>query len=208
MGRKPLAAFAATFFVAATIGASGIQAEQPRLAPTVILACDQGGDNELVTRVPGSETAGAVPERLAAALQAEPSCAQAFSLLAQGGFALVHRVAGSPGEFDGDGDVDGRDFLVWQRSNAPAPARPSARSTTVLMRCGYTVAGATLTTQVVGSEVAGPMTASLAAVLASQPSCAEAHASLGGAGFVLLSAARAAATADTDAQDFLMWQRD
>jgi hypothetical protein len=30
------------------------------------------------------------------------------------GYALVTEV-GTPGDFDGDGDVDGRDFLVWQR---------------------------------------------------------------------------------------------
>jgi hypothetical protein len=28
---------------------------------------------------------------------------------------------GSPGDFDGDGDVDGRDFLKWQRSDSPDP---------------------------------------------------------------------------------------
>lgn len=25
------------------------------------------------------------------------------------------------GDFDGDGDVDGRDFLVWQRGGSPTP---------------------------------------------------------------------------------------
>lgn len=28
--------------------------------------------------------------------------------------------AGEAGDFDGDGDVDGRDFLVWQRGNSPS----------------------------------------------------------------------------------------
>jgi hypothetical protein len=28
---------------------------------------------------------------------------------------------GTPGDFDSDGDVDGRDFLVWQRGGSPAP---------------------------------------------------------------------------------------
>jgi fibronectin-binding autotransporter adhesin len=28
---------------------------------------------------------------------------------------------GSDGDFDGDGDVDGRDFLLWQRGNSPDP---------------------------------------------------------------------------------------
>jgi hypothetical protein len=27
----------------------------------------------------------------------------------------------SPGDFDNDGDVDGRDFLVWQRGGSPTP---------------------------------------------------------------------------------------
>lgn len=204
MGRKPLAAFAATFFVAATLGATGAQAKEPRLAATAIVSCFYGGQAELVTRVGGLETAGPVPERLVVALSAEPACAGAYSLLAKGGFELVHRLAVLPG---GGGEVDGRDFLVWQRGNSPAPARPSARSTTVLLRCSYTVAGGTVTTQVVGSEVAGPMSAALAAALAARPSCAEAYASLGGAGFVLLSAARAATTGETDGADLLVWQR-
>ena len=29
--------------------------------------------------------------------------------------------AGPPGDFDHDGDVDGRDFLVWQRGGSPTP---------------------------------------------------------------------------------------
>jgi hypothetical protein len=28
---------------------------------------------------------------------------------------------GTPGDFDSDGDVDGRDFLVWQRGDSPSP---------------------------------------------------------------------------------------
>jgi hypothetical protein len=32
---------------------------------------------------------------------------------------LGSSTAGSPGDFDGDGDVDGRDFLVWQRGGSP-----------------------------------------------------------------------------------------
>ena len=30
-------------------------------------------------------------------------------------------VTGTPGDFDGDGDVDGRDFLIWQRGDSPNP---------------------------------------------------------------------------------------
>lgn len=29
--------------------------------------------------------------------------------------------ASSPGDFDNDGDVDGRDFLIWQRGDSPSP---------------------------------------------------------------------------------------
>ena len=30
-------------------------------------------------------------------------------------------VEGTPGDFDDDGDIDGRDFLVWQRGDSPTP---------------------------------------------------------------------------------------
>jgi hypothetical protein len=33
----------------------------------------------------------------------------------------ITEVVGSPGDFDIDGDVDGRDFLVWQRGGSPSP---------------------------------------------------------------------------------------
>ncbi|MDZ4656358.1 MAG: lamin tail domain-containing protein [Bythopirellula sp.] len=36
-----------------------------------------------------------------------------------GSFTVV--VGGTPGDFDGDSDVDGRDFLVWQRGGSPVP---------------------------------------------------------------------------------------
>jgi hypothetical protein len=36
-------------------------------------------------------------------------------------FVLEASVGGTPGDFDGDGDVDGRDFLAWQRGNSPSP---------------------------------------------------------------------------------------
>ena len=32
---------------------------------------------------------------------------------------LVDIATGTPGDFDGDGDVDGRDFLAWQRGESP-----------------------------------------------------------------------------------------
>jgi hypothetical protein len=31
---------------------------------------------------------------------------------------VLHAAAGTPGDFDQDGDVDGRDFLMWQRNSA------------------------------------------------------------------------------------------
>ena len=35
---------------------------------------------------------------------------------------LIDLIATGPnGDFDGDGDVDGRDFLRWQRGGSPAP---------------------------------------------------------------------------------------
>jgi hypothetical protein len=34
---------------------------------------------------------------------------------------LGSSTAGASGDFDGDGDVDGRDFLVWQRGGSPNP---------------------------------------------------------------------------------------
>jgi T5SS/PEP-CTERM-associated repeat protein len=34
-------------------------------------------------------------------------------------------VEGSDGDFDGDGDVDGRDFLIWQRGGSPNPRSAS-----------------------------------------------------------------------------------
>ena len=36
-------------------------------------------------------------------------------------YSIVERPDGLPGDFDGDGDVDGRDFLEWQRGNSPDP---------------------------------------------------------------------------------------
>jgi hypothetical protein len=38
-----------------------------------------------------------------------------------GNDVFINTVAGLPGDFDFDGDVDGRDFLVWQRGGSPTP---------------------------------------------------------------------------------------
>jgi hypothetical protein len=40
-------------------------------------------------------------------------------------FMLTAGSSSIPGDFDGDGDVDGRDFLVWQRGGSPAPLSAS-----------------------------------------------------------------------------------
>jgi hypothetical protein len=39
--------------------------------------------------------------------------------------AVEFASAGSPGDFDNDGDVDGRDFLTWQRGGSPTPLSAS-----------------------------------------------------------------------------------
>jgi hypothetical protein len=198
---------AATLFVAGTLSSTGAQAQPREFAATVIVACDHSARTALVTRVSGVETAGRVPDSLAAALQAGSSCAEVFNVLAQERFDLVHRLVGAPGDFNGDGDSDGRDFLIWQRGSSRAPTRPSARVTTVLLRCDYVVADG-LMTRVAGSEIAGAIAASLAAALATRPSCAEAYAALAGAGFGLVSVAPAPAADGADYSDFAMWKSE
>jgi hypothetical protein len=37
--------------------------------------------------------------------------------------------SGQPGDFDGDGDVDGADFLTWQRGGSPTPLSPADLAT-------------------------------------------------------------------------------
>ena len=196
--------FAAILFVAGFLGSTGARAQEREFAPTVIVACDHGG-GEPASRVSGVETAGRMPARLAAALQAGASCAEVFNLLARERFELAHRLTGASGDYDGDGDVDGRDFLVWQRHTSPAPARPSARVATVLLGCEYVVAD-DLVTRVASSETAGAIDASLAAALATGPACAEAYAALAGAGFGLVSGAPAPAASGVDAADFAIWR--
>jgi hypothetical protein len=47
-----------------------------------------------------------------------------FSLQGESGGrtgAVIYETATSNGDFDGDGDVDGRDFLRWQRGQSPSP---------------------------------------------------------------------------------------
>ena len=45
-------------------------------------------------------------------------CSDAAAHLSLLGFEIVHSTS-AVADFDGDGDVDGRDFLVWQRGNGP-----------------------------------------------------------------------------------------
>ena len=42
---------------------------------------------------------------------------------------LSSETVGIPGDFDGDSDVDGRDFLIWQRGNSPNPLSSTDLST-------------------------------------------------------------------------------
>jgi hypothetical protein len=152
MSRRKIAAIAATLLFAANPFGAGAQ-ERDR-AGVVIVACDHGGRSGLVTRVSGVEASGRVPERLVAALGAETSCAVAFNMLRGAGFELVHRLPAVQGDFDTDGDVDGRDFLIWQRGHGSSAAQPSERTMTVLLRCDHRVADGLLT-RVAGSETAG-----------------------------------------------------
>jgi hypothetical protein len=49
-----------------------------------------------------------------------------------GATSVVLKVLGSvqlPGDYDGDHDVDGNDFLVWQRGQSPAPGSAADLST-------------------------------------------------------------------------------
>jgi T5SS/PEP-CTERM-associated repeat protein len=58
-------------------------------------------------------------------LATEDAGAFSLAVVASGGFEILRATflgsATSPGDFDNDGDVDGRDFLVWQRGGSPNP---------------------------------------------------------------------------------------
>mgnify|MGYP001099816477 CR=1 FL=1 len=111
--RHHLAALAASIVIATTLTTAPALAQERERTATVILQCDYLSSDGFRTRVAGVETAGAVPARLAAALASEISCSQAATLLADAKFELVHA---SAVHHAADSDVDGRDFLVWQRS--------------------------------------------------------------------------------------------
>lgn len=63
------------------------------------------------------------PGKYAFRISASPSGVQLyqFSLLLE----YIIDPNDQPGDFDGDGDVDGRDFLVWQRGGSSNPFSPS-----------------------------------------------------------------------------------
>ena len=44
-------------------------------------------------------------------------------------YKLTSLLGGQAGDFDGDGDVDGNDFLVWQRGGSPSPLSPADLAT-------------------------------------------------------------------------------
>jgi hypothetical protein len=190
--------------VCGTLGGTVARAAEGDVLETAIVACNHGGDPAFATHVAGIQLAGPIPDRLIAALEAESSCARMFSRLARAGFVLIHRLQGVQGDFDGDGDVDGRDFLVWQRGNAPLPGASMA---TVLLKCEY-VAGDGLKTRVVGREIGGAISTTLRAALADLETCAQADGVLAGAGFEFVSGGPAPTANQVDGSDFLVWQRN
>lgn len=114
--RHHMAAFAASIVIATSLAPAPSLAQERERTATVILKCDYLSRDGFRTRVSGVEAAGPVAARLAAVLVSEITCAQAATLLADAKYTLVHA---SRADFSGDGDVDGRDFLVWQRGTGP-----------------------------------------------------------------------------------------
>jgi hypothetical protein len=82
----------------------------------VLVRCDYLVADDLVTRVSGIETAGAVSVRLAAALAAGPSCAEAYVLLADEGLGLV---SAEPAPV-ADG-ISASDLADWQSNYGAGP---------------------------------------------------------------------------------------
>lgn len=110
--RHEVAAVAAFISITTTLATAPALAQERERAATVILECSYQSVDGFRTKVEGAETAGPVPARLSAALASEITCAQAATLLASAGFALVHASTSHPSAAS---DVDGRDFLIWQR---------------------------------------------------------------------------------------------
>lgn len=107
---RHVAATAVSAAIAVSVASAPALAQERERTVTVILKCDYLGADGFSTRVAGVETAGPVSARLAAALGAEMSCAQAASLLADAGLELVHVSQSRPAT---GGAVSGSDLAVW-----------------------------------------------------------------------------------------------
>jgi hypothetical protein len=101
-----------------TVGLPAAHAQQPgrssRPPATVILQCvyhSASPSTAFRTEVQGSEVSGGID----LGLDIGGRCSDAVARLSLLGFELVHSNSAA-GDFDDDGDVDGRDFLVWRRS--------------------------------------------------------------------------------------------
>lgn len=116
MSRRKLAALAASFVAATVLGGTDVRAADNGRAATVIVKCTYLTGDSLLSRVSGLETAGAIEARLSADLQTATTCAEAFDVLARAGFGLVSStVPHVHADAGGDGTVDARDYLLWQR---------------------------------------------------------------------------------------------
>ena len=99
-----------------TVGAlPAARAQQPSRQPvTVIMQCvyhSAGPSTAFRTEVQGIEVSSGSDLGLAIGGR----CSDAVARMSLLGFKLVHSNS-AVADFDADGDVDGRDFLVWQRS--------------------------------------------------------------------------------------------
>ena len=80
---------------------------------TILNAYSPTGTFEILTSV------GAITDN---GLTLDPSDTGQFSLTVNSNSVILTSLTGGqPGDFDGDGDVDGDDFLEWQRTDATAP---------------------------------------------------------------------------------------
>jgi hypothetical protein len=101
-----------------TIGAvAGARAQQPghsSMQPaTVIMQCvyySASPSTGLRTEVQGIEVSG----RNDVALAPGGQCSDAIAHLSLLGFELIHSTS-AVADYNADGDVDGRDFLIWQK---------------------------------------------------------------------------------------------
>lgn len=85
-----------------------------------------GSETPMTFHVTGSRMSGAIGDWALSYLQMAHSRMWNSSAIDIDFFSYKEGVhapasAGVPGDFDGDGDVDGGDFLVWQRGESPNP---------------------------------------------------------------------------------------